>query len=53
VPAVLYARGLLTPIYGRLARDPRVRESIRIAEEQPRGPGSGDLAPSRTPSKSA
>jgi NAD(P)-dependent dehydrogenase (short-subunit alcohol dehydrogenase family) len=53
VPAVLYARGLLTPLYGRLARDPRVRESIRIAEEQPRGPGSGDLAPSRTPSESA
>jgi NAD(P)-dependent dehydrogenase (short-subunit alcohol dehydrogenase family) len=48
VGPLLWARGIVNPLTGLAAMRRRdVREAIRIAEENPRGPGSGPLAPPR------
>lgn len=46
VGAMLALRGVLGPVLERDARRPEMVEAIRMAEADPRGPGSGPLAPS-------
>jgi len=46
VGPLLWARGVVNPLISLLGPRRRdVREAIRIAEENPRGPGSGAMAP--------
>jgi NAD(P)-dependent dehydrogenase (short-subunit alcohol dehydrogenase family) len=48
VGAVLWGRGVIQPLISFGAGKRRqVRDAIRIAEDQPQGPGSGPLAPKR------
>ncbi|HEU4657201.1 MAG TPA: short-chain dehydrogenase/reductase [Capillimicrobium sp.] len=46
LPALMVLRGIVNPAVNRLAPRRRdVREAIRLAEENPQGPGSGPMAP--------
>jgi hypothetical protein len=43
---MLVLRGIINPVANRLApRLKDIRESIRLAEENPQGPGSGAMSP--------
>jgi NAD(P)-dependent dehydrogenase (short-subunit alcohol dehydrogenase family) len=49
VGPLLWARGVANPLTGLGAMRRRdVREAIRVADENPRGPGSGPMAPPRS-----